>query len=302
LSVALVTAAPARDLDDDLAPLSAALTARDLAHEIVRWDDPAVEWAGFRLVVVRSVWDYVHRREEFLAWAERTAAVTALVNPPGQLRWSSDKRYLADLAAAGVPTVPTAFAAPGQPLAWPDAPRVVVKPAVSAGSIDTAKYEMDIEGSDGARAPAEALDHLARLHAAGRVAMAQPYLDAVEGDRGETALVFLEGRLSHACRKGPMLVPGLAVVGGLFVEEDIRPATPTAAELRVAEAALAAIPGGPSLYARVDVVPDASGTPVVLELELVEPSLFLMFAEDAADRTAAAIAARLSGGGPTDRA
>ena len=64
--------------------------------------------------------------------------------------------------------------------------------------------------------------------------MAQPYLDAVEGERGETALVFLEGRLSHACRKGPMLVPGLAVVGGLFVEEDIRPATPTAAELAVA--------------------------------------------------------------------
>jgi glutathione synthase/RimK-type ligase-like ATP-grasp enzyme len=302
LSDALVTAAPARDLDDDLPPLTAALAARGIAHDVVEWDDAAVDWAGFRLVVVRSVWDYVHRRDEFLRWAERTAAVTALVNPPGQLRWSSDKRYLADLAAAGVPTVPTAFAAPGEPLAWPDAPRVVVKPAVSAGSIDTAKYQMDIGGSPNERPPAEAVEHVARLHAAGRVAMAQPYLDAVEGERGETALVFLEGRLSHACRKGPMLVPGLAVVGDLFVEEDIRPATPTAAELRVAEAALAAIPGGPSLYARVDVVPDASGAPVVLELELVEPSLFLVFAEGAADRTAAAIAARLSGGGPTARA
>jgi hypothetical protein len=96
-----------------------------------------------------------------------------------------------------------------------------------------------------------------------------------------------------------MLMPGLAVVGGLFVEEDIRPATPTPAELAVAGAALAAIPGGPSLYARVDVIPDAAGDPVVLELELVEPSLFLPYAEGAAGRVADAIAARLSRGGPT---
>jgi hypothetical protein len=178
---------------------------------------------------------------------------------------------------------------------------VVIKPAVSAGSIDTAKYAMNHAERSNERPPAEAVAHVARLHADGRVAMAQPYLEAVEGERGETALVFLEGRLSHACRKGPMLVPGLAVVGGLFVEEDIRPATPTAAELAVAEAALAAIPGGPSLYARVDVIPDASGDPVVLELELVEPSLFLTFAEGAADRVAGAIAARLSSGGPTAR-
>ena len=239
MSVALVTAAPARDLDDDLPPLTAALAARGLPHRVVRWDDPGIEWARFGLVVVRSVWDYVHRREEFLAWAERTAAVTAFVNPPAHLRWSSDKRYLADLHAAGVPTVPTAFAASGEAMAWPDAGLVVVKPAVSAGSIDTAKYRMNVGGSSNDRPPAEAVAHVARLHADGRVAMAQPYLDAVEGERGETALVFLEGALSHACRKGPMLVPGLAVVGGLFVEEDIRPATPTAAELAVAEAALA---------------------------------------------------------------
>ncbi|MGE0025744.1 MAG: RimK family alpha-L-glutamate ligase [Thermoleophilia bacterium] len=297
--VALVTAAPARGLDDDLPPLTAALAAAGVPHEVVLWDDPGVDWAGFGLVVIRSVWDYVHRREEFLAWAERTAAVTAFVNPPAHLRWSSDKRYLADLQAAGVPTVPTAFAAPGEPMAWPDAPQVVVKPAVSAGSIDTSKYRMNSGGRSNERTPADAVEHVARLHAEGRVAMAQPYLDAVEGERGETALVFLEGRFSHACRKGPMLVPGLAVVGGLFVEEDIRPAAPTAAELAVAEATLAAIPGGPSLYARVDVIPDGAGDPVVLELELVEPSLFLMFAEGGAGRVAGAIAARLSRGGPT---
>jgi glutathione synthase/RimK-type ligase-like ATP-grasp enzyme len=299
VSVALVTAAPARDLDDDLPALTAALGARRIAHEVVLWDDPGVDWARFDLAVVRSVWDYVHRRGDFLAWAERTAATTRLVNPPAHLRWSSDKRYLADLAAAGVPVTPTAVAAPGEAVAWPDAGQVVVKPTVSAGSIDTARYRMIDGGSDDGRAAAEA--HVARLHAAGRVAMVQPYLEAVEGERGETALVFLEGRLSHACRKGPMLVPGLAIVGDLFVEEDIRPATPTAAELAVAGAALAAIPGGPSLYARVDVIPDAAGDPVVLELELVEPSLFLRYAEGGADRVAAAIADRLSAGGPTAR-
>jgi glutathione synthase/RimK-type ligase-like ATP-grasp enzyme len=299
VSVALVTAAPARDLDDDLPPLTAALDARGIANEVVLWDDPAVDWARFGLVVVRSVWDYVGRRDDFLAWAERTAAATALVNPPAHLRWSSDKRYLADLAAAGVPVTPTALAAPGEAVAWPDAAQVVVKPAVSAGSIDTAKYRILDGDPVDERRGAEA--HVARLHAAGRVAMVQPYLDAVEGERGETALVFLEGRLSHACRKGPMLVPGLEVVGDLFVEEDIRPATPTAAELAVAGAALAAVPGGPSLYARVDVIPDAAGDPVVLELELVEPSLFLRYAEGSADRVAAAIADRLSAAGPTAR-
>ena len=291
MSVAIVTSAAARDLDDDMAPLAVALLGRGIAHEVVEWDDPSVDWAGFDLVLVRSVWDYVHRREEFLAWAERTAALTALVNPPAHLRWSSDKRYLADLAASGVPVVPTAFAGPGEAMDWPEADEIVVKPAVSAGSIDTAKYGRDD------RAAAEA--HVARLHAEGRVAMAQPYLAAVEGERGETALVFLEGTFSHACRKGPMLVPGLAIVGGLFVEEDMRETTATGAERGVADTALAAIPGGPSLYARVDVVPDDSGAPVVLELELVEPSLFLAFAEGAAERVAAVVAARLSASGAT---
>ena len=288
MSVALATATPARGLDDDLAPLGAALTARGVAYRIADWDDPAVDWAAFALVVVRSVWDYPRRREEFLGWAGRVAARTALANPPGLLRWSSDKRYMADLAAAGVPVVPTAFAAPGEQMRWPDADEVVVKPAVSAGSLDTSRHLR-------ARRD-EAIAHVARLHAEGRTAMAQPYLAAVEGERGETGLVFVDGAFSHAIRKGPMLVPGLAVVGGLYLEEDVRPATPTPAEHAVAATTLAAIPGGAPLYARVDLVPDAVGAPVVLELELVEPSLFLAHDPDAAGRMAAAIAGLLTSG------
>lgn len=283
-----MTAGVARGLDDDLAPLGAALADRGIEHRVVDWDDPGVGWAGFGLVVIRSPWDYTRRHDEFLAWTERVGAVTTLANSPDVVRWSADKRYLDDLRAARVPVVPTAFAAPGESMAWPEGAEVVVKPTISAGSLDTARHP--------AARRAEAQAHVARLHSEGRVAMAQPYLAGVEGARGETALVFVGGAFSHAVRKGPMLVPGLRVVGGLYVEEDILPAEPTPAEMAVALAALAAIPGGgPSpLYARVDLVPDDAGHPVVLELELVEPSLFLAHATGAADRLAEAIAARLT--------
>ncbi len=282
-----MTASVARALDEDLAPLTTALSARTIVHRVVDWHDAAVDWADFDLAVVRSPWDYTRRHGEFLAWAESAGAATNLENPPSVLRWSADKHYLRDLRAAGVPVIATSFATPGDSIEWPSAGEVVVKPTVSAGSIDTARYP------SGARAEAGA--HVARLHAEGRAAMVQPYLSAVEGERGETALVFIDGEFSHALRKGPMLVPGLALVGGLYVEEDIRPAEPTAAERSVAARALAAIPSErPPLYARVDLVPDDSGSPVVLELELVEPSLFLTHAADAADRMADAIASRLT--------
>ncbi|MBJ7457391.1 MAG: hypothetical protein JHC74_15165 [Thermoleophilia bacterium] len=289
MSVALVTAAEARPLDDDLPPLVEALARRDIAHAVIDWDDPGADWAAHDLVVVRSPWDYTRRHAEFLEWSERVARATALANPPHLLRWSADKHYLRDLGAAGVPVVPTAFAGPGEAMDWPGDGEIVVKPTISAGSLDTGRH------LPGARAEAEA--HVARLHADGRVAMAQPYLSRVEGERGETALVFIDGAFSHAARKGPMLVPGLSVVGGLFVEEDIRPSTPTPGEMEVAEAALAAIPGGSApLYARVDLVPDDAGRPVVLELELVEPSLFLVHGAGAADRLVDAIAARITTG------
>lgn len=166
-----------------------------------------------------------------------------------------------------------------------------MKPAVSAGALDTARYP--------AARRREAAAHVARLHADGRTAMVQPYLRAVEAERAETLLVMVGGAFSHALRKGPLLVPGLQLVGGLFVEEDIRPATPTAAELRVAQATLAAVPGGGDLlYARVNLVEGDDGAPVLMELELVEPSLFLAHAPEAADRVAAAIRSLLEATGP----
>lgn len=287
MSVAVVTCAAARGLDDDLPPLMAALEGAGIEAALVDWDDPAADWGAHDLLVVRSVWDYVRRRAEFLAWAEAAAVAAPLRNPAPVLAWSSDKRYLGDLAAAGVPVVPTAFAAPGEAMAWPGEGELVVKPAVSAGSIDTERYPA------ARRDQAEA--HVARLHADGRVAMAQPYLGAVDA-AGETAMVFLDGAFSHAVRKGPMLRDEREVVAGLFLKEEIGPATPTAAEEAVARAAMGRVPGGGGdlLYGRVDLIPGPDGAPVVIELELLEPSLFLAHVPGTAERLAAAIARRLT--------
>lgn len=251
------------------------------------WDDPAVDWAAFDLVVVRGTWDYVDRRDAFLAWAR---SVPRIANAPGVLTWNTDKRYLAELAAAGLPVVPTTFVAPGEPLALPDAPEVVVKPTVSAGSRDTRRHA--IERTD------EVAAHVAELHAAGRTAMVQPYLGGVD-TAGETALLYVGGRYSHAIRKGPLLAPGAPPPSGLFAPEDVSPREPSAAEREVAGRVLGVVADRLAaepdlLYARVDLLPGPDGTPQVIEVELTEPSLFLDQAPHAPQRLADAIAAAVA--------
>jgi glutathione synthase/RimK-type ligase-like ATP-grasp enzyme len=279
--VALVTIDAARGLDEDLPPLTAALARRGVEVTAPSWDDAGVDWGALDAAVVRSTWDYTTRREAYLAWARDAADRTLLLNPPAHLAWSSEKRYLAELAAAGVPVVPTWFADPGETPFVPEGD-VVVKPSVGAGSMDAARHPL----RDGA------LAHVAALHAAGRTAMVQPYLPRVEDD-GETGLVYIDGRLSHGFRKGAMLTGDAPEVGGLYLREDITPRQPSADEIAVAEAALAAAPGG-WLYARVDLVPGSDGRPVVLELELVEPSLFVACGPASADALAEAVIARIA--------
>lgn len=282
MTVALVTAQAARDLDEDLPRLVDALARHGTPAEVVVWDDPAVEWRRFTRIVVRSTWDYPTRRGSFLAWAGRAAAAAPLHNSLALLRWSTDKRYLADLAAAGVAIVPTTWCAPGQTPVFPPG-GFVVKPSIGAGSVGAARF------ADEQHTAAAA--HVARLHDAGHVALIQPYLAAIERS-GETALIYLGGQYSHAIRKSAILDGGMRMVGDLFAEEQSAATTPTAAERALADAALAAVPRrGPLLYARVDLVPDDTGAPRLLELELCEPSLFLGHADGAADRLAAAIAA-----------
>jgi glutathione synthase/RimK-type ligase-like ATP-grasp enzyme len=272
LSVALATCAEVPDGDEDAPPLIVALAAREVDALPAIWDDAAVDWNGFDLVVVRSTWDYPDRRDEFLGWAE---SLRRVLNAPEVLRWNTDKRYLVTL---GEDTVPSDFLDPGEPFSPPSHP-FVVKPSVGAGSIGAARYDAGAEA---------AVEHVAELHAAGKTVVVQPYLEAVDRD-GEISLLYAGGRFSHAVRKAPILMHGGGPAAGLYVEEHMSPAEATREELELGERVLDALPFSREelLYARVDLLPG----PVVLEVELTEPSLFLGYAEGAVDRFADAIAA-----------
>jgi glutathione synthase/RimK-type ligase-like ATP-grasp enzyme len=301
--VALATCRQLPVGDEDGPALLAACAAAGLDVDWRVWDDPAVDWSSYDLVVIRSTWDYPLRRDEFLAWA---GSVPRLANPAEVVRWNTDKRYLTDMARAGVPVVATRWLEPGDEVRLPENGDYVVKPAVSAGGHDTARYAP--EHAQAAR------EHAARLLAAGQRVMVQPYLTAVD-DAGETALLYCGGDYSHAVRKGPLLTGPDAVVEGLYRPETIEPREPTPAERAIADAALAAVPvragpdragpdrASPLLYARVDLLPGPDGAPLLLELELTEPSFFLGAAPGAADRFARAVAAHVAASptGPSGR-
>jgi hypothetical protein len=276
--IALATCAELPELDADDALLLEPLAARGIEAVAAVWDDPALDWAGFDLTVVRNTWDYIGRREAFLDWAR---ALPRLLNAADVLAWNTDKRYLAELEAAGLPIVPTDFVGPGdaRALALRDDREYVVKPTVSAGSRDTARV---VAG--------DVWDHAARLHAIDKTAMVQPYLDAVD-EAGETALLYFNGAFSHAVRKGPMLLLGEVKAPELFYLEEITPREPSAGERALADRVVAYVTErfGAPLYARVDLLPAADG-PVIIELELTEPSVFVGFAEGAPERFADAIA------------
>lgn len=293
MRVALATCAEWPDLDEDDALLFPAFDALGITASPAVWDNPNVPWNEFDAVVLRETWDYAERRDEFLEWAHRVSELTILLNPLPLITWSSDKHYLNHLADAGVPCVPTIFIEPGGGGEWepPDALEFVVKPAVSAGSRNTERYAL----ADRERANV----HVRRILDEGRTVMVQPYLARVDSV-AETALLYFAGTFSHAARKGPLLVRAgeRKGAGGLFLEETIDPRTASPEYLRVGEdavqAAIAATGVVPT-YARIDLVEDDEGQPVVLEVELVEPSAFLRTAEGAADRFAAAVAAHLDG-------
>lgn len=284
--VALATATDAAGHDPDEPLLLAALARRQVEARMAVWDDPTIEWASFDLVVLRSTWDYPERLAEFLTWLERVASATTLANPLAMVRWSLDKHYLAELAAAGVPIVPTMFLEPGDGVEPPEHGEYVLKPAVGAGSRDAARYRAGT-GDDTA-----AVAHVERLHAAGRSVLLQPYVGSVDAD-GETPMVYVDGQFSHAASKRVTLPRAGSMVPGLFAPEDNGPHEATDDARRVADAAMAAVPAalGQPLYGRVDLVRDDAGRPAVLELELAEPSLFLPEHPVAADRVASAIVA-----------
>lgn len=230
-----------------------------LQFEWAVWNDPAVDWSAYDLVVIRSTWDYTLHVEEFLTWVH---SLPRVANDADVVEWNHDKRYLGALHLAGIPTVPSRWG----PCDLPDG-RWVVKPRIGAG----ARGITVVEGAASIDA-----DHFA-----------QPYLDGID-DHGETAVVYLGGQLSHVARKRARL-------GYDKLDEEVEPRTPSAEEIDLADAVLDAIPFDRSelLYARVDLVQDRDGDPALLELELIEPSLFLHEGTGAPDRFTEAIDARL---------
>jgi O-ureido-D-serine cyclo-ligase len=287
-ALALVSARAARALDEDLPPLVAAFAAAGWRAEVADWDDPAVDWGRYRLALLRSAWDYSERLAEFLAWVGRAAAATQLLNTAAVVRWNCDKHYLGELAARGAPVVPSVFAEPGTRaaavlddfLARHPSREFVVKPAVGAGSRDARRHERT--------AHREALGHVARLLDAGRAVLLQPYLAAVDA-HGETALIYMGGTFSHAIRKGPLLPSGAHATAALFAPEEITLRTPDADERATAERVLAAVPFAALPYARIDLIRDEQHAPRLLELELIEPSLYFAHAPGSAQRLVATV-------------
>lgn len=260
--MALVTCERPTERDEDFGFLAPALRRHGVEVEAPAWSDPRVDWSEYDLVKLSSPWDYHERPGDFRGWLAAAAAATNLQNPLDLVEWNIDKRYLAALAEAGVPTIPTIWSEPGgeadavAEIAARGWDRVVIKPAVDLGAMNLVRVE------------AELADRLLARYE--RPVLIQPYLPSI-ATAGEGSLVYLGGELTHALRKQP--------ASGDFRVQPLYGGTheavePTTAEIEVAERALAASPGDP-LYARVDLVYEEDGSPLLIELELIEPALYL---------------------------
>lgn len=286
-------------VDHDLPLLIDALGSAGFPARVVLWTDPSIDWEDFDLVIIRSPWDYPSSAAEFLDWLGRVASVSRVLNAPDLIRWNIDKVYLRDiLAVSDVPIVPTTFCTTIDQVATAcaalDSARVVIKPSVSAGSQNTGLFE--------AEDPA-ALVLAEHILAIGKTVMVQPAIDGVQV-RGEHALLYFNGRFSHAISKGPLLAVGGGLLGGVYVEE-IASVDPGKTELAVGDALIAAVTTvlthrglhvseALPLYARIDIVDDPALGPLVLEAELFEPSLFLGSHPDAVGNFVDAVRHRIT--------
>jgi hypothetical protein len=266
VGIATCEPTPVPDLEAGLV----AIALERAGHEgvLAPWSDPGVDWSSFDVVWISSTWDYHERLDEFTEWLARTGVVTELHNPRVLVEWNIDKRYLRELGGAEVAIVPTVWAQPELAasaqetvgdLGWE---QVIVKPTVDLGASN-----LELVAPD---------DVAAAVERAGRPALVQPYLPSL-ADEGELSLVYLRGQLSHVVRKR-------AAHGDFRIQEQyggvytLTEATEDA--LQLGAGTLAALDGispavGAPLYARVDLVRDLEGELCVIELELIEPSLYL---------------------------
>jgi hypothetical protein len=284
--VTLITCAEFPELDPDDRLLADALEALGLRVNASIWSDPTIDWSASKLCVIRSTWDYDKRQHEFLQWLEQVSKVTRLCNDASLIRWNIDKSYLQNLAAKGIKIIPTRWLTADDELYTGKFTEelkklieqlgvdLVLKPTVGLGGggvvrINLAEQNVnDFESS------------LRHLQKSGKV-MIQPFIQSVMRE-GEHSLVFFEGLFSHAIRKSPFARLAYA---GLAGEAKI---IATAEEIQFGLAVLSQLPQ-PPLYARVDVV-FLNDQIHLMELELIEPSLYFSFSDNAEKLLAALIA------------
>lgn len=285
--IAFATCAELLALDPDDALLAEAVRGLGAEVEPRVWDDGDVDWAAYDLVLVRSPWDYHLRRDAFVHWAERVAGLTRLRNSAATIAWNTDKVYLRRLAEQGIPTVPTAWIEPGTTTdfagllatrGWSGS-ETIVKPSIGLGSSNLLRVAPGDPDGAGTR-------HLRQLTTSGTT-MVQPFIPSLAAE-GELSLVWCDGELSHVVRKRPP-------AGEFRVQPEFGAVTTvdsaTPEQLAIAERALALVAADAPLYARVDLVAGPAGEVWLMELELVEPTLYLEPAPGSAERFATAVLA-----------
>lgn len=297
MRLALATQRNLPEWEKDDRPLHEALRRRGMDVVLPAWDDPEVDWSSFDGCLIRTTWDYMNKADAYVAWAERVGAQIPLFNPAPVVRWSLDKRYLAQLEADGIPHAPTVWVAEneridvGETMRGRGWGRGFLKPVVGCSAQGTLRFDTTAASLERAQR------HLESATAGGLGMMLQPYLETVETE-GEVSALFFDGQFSHGVRKVPVSGDyrvqddyGASDEPYRFTDEELALAVRTreAAERRLGLDA-------PLLYARADFLRATNGSLSVTELELVEPSLFFRHDDGAADRLAGALLRRLRNG------
>ena len=251
--------------DDQL--LQSALARHGITSVRIDWASSDVDWSQFRCAVFRTTWDYFERRHEFTAWLNHIRRQTRLCNDAALIDWNMDKHYLADLEAKGIPIVPSKFIERGSTITlhelldesgWDEA---IIKPCISGAARHT--YRLN-------RETAAPLEPVMRQLLTEESLILQPFQQSVM-DHGEDTLMLFNGQFTHAVKKIPK-------TGDFRVQDDhggtVHPHEPSDAQIEFAQLVLAACPSAPA-YGRVDLVRDNHGNLAVMELELIEPELWL---------------------------
>lgn len=242
------------------------LNEKQLGAELVVWDDLVVDWKQYDVAIIKSPWDYHDRIAEFFTWLDTLNTLgVKLLNPVDMVKWNSDKHYLGEIAAAGFPVIASVFLEQGT---YPDllplfeqlqAQKLIIKPCISAGARNTITLGAD-----------EVHEQLAPVHQLLKTGdyIVQPFMEEIF--EGEWSYLFFNGRFSHAVLKVPK-------TGDFRVQSahggSVQIPEPELNHIKSAEALVSKFADG-ALYARVDGVV-SNGELYLMELELIEPYLFL---------------------------